>query len=196
MSDFTVAIATKNSSGTMSMVLNYLCNSAEGDLKVLIADNESGDGTFEMLGAQAKNNIWKNHNKLSQLDISLRQAGRVAGDRTTNIPYMRRFLSSHVMTDYIFWLDSDVILCAPKCLSIMFEEFKKRKELGIYGIRYEPRADHVKIGASFMETKLARKLNWKIDDKCECRNAHIELGPLGLGSDHHEVFTGRHLKIL
>lgn len=196
MTPFTVAIQTKNNSATMSMVLQYLCNCAKDEIKVIIADNESTDGTYEMLDAQVKNGIWKSENRMGQLDITLWQAGRVAGDRLANIPYMRRYLASHVMTDAIFWLDSDVILQTPECLSIMYDEFLKRPELGIFGIRYEPKADHVKIGASFMETKLARKLNWKIDDKCECRNAHIELGPLGLGSDHHEVFTGRHLKIL
>lgn len=178
------------------MLLTYLLDQDIHDLKVLIADNDSTDGTPEMVDAQLKNHFWTRPNK-PYLDIALKRAGSVAGGPENNIPYMRRYLSEFVLTPYIFFLDSDVLL-PPGILKPVFLEFLTRKaHVGIYGIRYEAKADHVKMGASFMDTSVARKINWKIDaHACECRSAHIQLGSMNLGSDYTELSQARHLKVL
>ena len=193
--DFTICIPTKNATKSITMVLEYLLFQGI-ELNILIADNDSIDGTFEMLETQIKNNYWMRGGH-APINITLEQGGSVEGGRDKNIPYMRQFMSRMVKTPYIFWLDSDIIL-PPNSLAPCLEEFIKHKsKIGIYGMRYEPHADHVQMGASFMETRIAKKINWKIDERCECQNAHVQLGrDYGLGSDYHDVLQGRHLKVL
>lgn len=194
MSEITVAIPTKNSIKSITFVLEQLklqLAEAKTGLKVLVCDNGSNDGTFEAVARQVQSNYYEG------LDITVRQLGFVAGGKTANIPFMRKMLCELVTTPYVFWLDSDVAI-PPNALMHHFREFLKVKaNVGLFGIRYTPNADHVQMGASFMETSVARRIQWKWEEHiCDCKNVKIQLGqmPEQFGTLESENLLARHVK--
>jgi glycosyltransferase involved in cell wall biosynthesis len=187
--ELTITIPTMNSTKTLSLVLNSLViQRINIDFKVLIFDNGSTDGTVEMVNAIIKNNYYK-------MDIRLIETTERSGGRTFNIPFMRYKICQEVDTEYLFFLDSDVIL-PPNAVLDLLESFKKRNDLGMLSIRYEPNADHVQMGATLWKTEIAKKIKWIIDENCECKNAIKSLLELGLKAEYHNTLQARHLRYL
>lgn len=159
--DVTFAIPTFNSACTIMPVLQRLFHQ---DIKpaILIIDNGSKDGTLEMLEA-AVNNKW-----FGAADIQVQTAPQLIGGRQKCIPYVRHKLAQAVETEYLFFLDSDVLLPTHCMLGLKEYMDQDRCRAGV-AVRYDPLADHVQFGAILMKTATAQKIKWNIqDNQCEC----------------------------
>jgi len=186
----TVCIPTINSALTLNAVLESIAVQQILHLNVLIYDNGSVDGTPEMIRKQIENKWWK------FIEIKLLETTERSGGRVLNIPFMRHRLALEAETEYIFFLDADVMI-PPLALETVFNEFENRKYIGMLGIRYEPMHDHVTMGATFMKTEVARKIKWTLTtDACECLNCIKDLQGLGLLSEYHPYLTARHIKFI
>ncbi|HOK95544.1 MAG TPA: glycosyltransferase family A protein [Anaerohalosphaeraceae bacterium] len=160
--DVTVAIPTFNSACTIMSVLQRLLHQ---DVKptILMIDNGSKDGTVEMLQAVIDNK-W-----FGAADIVLQTAPQLLGGREKNIPYMRHKLAQAVETEYLFFLDSDVLLQG-HCLLDLKEYMDEDANRKGVAVRYDPLADHVQFGAILMKTQIAKQIKWNTGEgKCECR---------------------------
>jgi len=92
------------------------------------------------------------------------------------------------------FLDSDVLL-APNSLVPLLAKLKRDGSLGMLGIRYEPLATHVKMGATMMRAAVAKGIDWKFEnDKCECVCAAESVKALDLQVKHHDSLQAYHLK--
>lgn len=191
LDDLTVAIPTFNSTLKLPMCIASLGYQGVDGLKVLIGDNQSTDGTYEMMEARIKNHVHPN------MEIKLVQCGRNPDSTISNICMMRRKLCSMVMTPYMMFLDSDVIL-APHSIRPLYEAFLAEKEtVGMYGIRYESNVDHVQVGATMWDSMIAKNMTWTSDkSNCECRIAMIQLGRMTppLGAKYHDDLQARQFK--
>lgn len=159
--DVTFAIPTFNSACTIMPVLQRLFQQ-DVTPKILIIDNGSKDGTLEMLQA-AIDNKW-----FGTADIVLQTAPQLIGGRGNNIPYVRHKLAQAVETEYLFFLDSDVLLPTHGMLGLKEYMCQDSNRAGV-AIRYEPLVDHVQFGAILMKTEVAKQIKWNSGDgKCEC----------------------------
>jgi len=184
-----VAIPTMNNTLTLNAAIESVAMQEIPQLKVLIYDNGSIDGTPEMIKKQIENKWWR------YIDLGIMETTEKSGGRVLNIPYMRYRLALATDKEYIFYLDSDVRL-PPNCLEEIVREFEARRYIGMMGIRYEPLHDHVTMGATLMKTEIAKKIKWTITEQCECLNCIKELQALGLSSEYHPHLIARHIKYL
>lgn len=187
--NITFAIPTFNSACTIMPVLQRLFQQ-DISPKVLIIDNGSKDGTLEMLEAAISNN-W-----FGAADIQVETAPQLMGGPGKNIPYVRHKLAQAAETEYLFFLDSDVLLPTHCMLGLKqyFDEDSNR--VGV-AIRYEPLVDHVQFGAILMETEVAKRIKWNNGDgKCECRWAIESLKAMNPEWDvvTHPHYQAMHLK--
>ena len=191
MKNITIAIPTYNSAHSIWGVIEKLPIQGLKEINLIIADNGSADGTYEGLEAAKKNGWFKRFNS-----IEIIQCGHINGDKMVNIGYMRKKISDVLDSEYVFWLDSDVIL-PPFGISIILDELKKDKKLGMIGIAYEPNADHVQMGATAMRVKDAKKTHWIYTaQKCDCRYCIEQLTEQGLSTKYHDNLMARHLKFI
>src|SRR4030042_4640238 len=188
MEKLTICIPTLNNAKTISLTLEQL-NIQGYNLKIKVFDNGSADGTKELVQAISRNNFYP------FLKIDFVEIQGMAQGRVQNIPYQRYKISQEVQTELLMFLDSDVIL-TPTAIKNLVEEFEKRPDLGMLGVRYEPLADHVQMGAVLMKTEIAKSINWKIDEKCECANAISDLAQRGLKAEYHPWLQARHIKFI
>jgi GT2 family glycosyltransferase len=181
-----------NGALTLNAALETVATQEIPRLKVLVYDNGSADGTAEMLKKQIENKWWKPE----LIELKLIETTERSGGRTLNIPFMRHRLSQEAETEYVFFLDQDVQLPV-LALKKVIEEFEKKEYVGMIGIRYEPTADHVQMGATLMKTEIAKKIKWQMTaDACECLNCIKELQNLGLVSEYHPYLQARHIKFI
>jgi len=185
--ELTICIPTLNCANTLASVLDCLRYQGMERPKIIISDNGSKDGTLEMLRAMIKN-------KWFPFDIKIQQFLERIGGMILNVPHMRFRLSEALKTPFVFWLDSDVLL-TPYALPTLVKEMKKRKNLGMLGIRYEPLANHVKMGAVLMKSEVAKEVKWRIDKLCECTNCCNQLTLKGLKTEYHKTLQARHLNV-
>jgi len=182
----TICIPTYNAGHTIRQVLDRV-SQQDIELQVLIYDNCSNDGTPEMIEAMIKRQRYKFGIKLIKSEI------RMMGAKTVNIPYVRFKLCEEVETDYLFFLDSDVLI-EPNCLKILFDEFINDKEVGLLGMRYEPKADHVQMGATLMKSSTAKKIKWRWDKDCDCKNCIKSLEAMELKARYNNDLMAKHLR--
>jgi len=163
--DITVCIPTLNGADTIMKALKSVL--VQGvNMRVLIADNGSQDGTLEMLKAAVKNGIFGN------TDVELFDVGRIEGERRKNIAHVRKFLTNKVETKYLFWLDDDIKLPA-FAIKLMMEMVESNPKLGVMGLHYQPFNGHMAVGATIMPTEIAKGLTWEYlpNQPCECNGA-------------------------
>ncbi len=189
MLDVTFAIPTYNSAATLMTVLQR-CLMQDVTPKILIMDNGSKDGTVEMLRA-AIDNGW-----FGKVDIHVESVQRLLGGRDKNIPYVRYKLCQAVESEYLFFIDSDVLLPAHCTLGLkqMMDEDSNTVEAAI---RVDPLADHVQMAAVLFKSEIVKKIRWNsVDGKCECRCALESLQQMNpqYRIALHPVFQAMHLK--
>ena len=159
--NITFAIPTFNNACTIMPVLQRLFHQ-DVKPKILIIDNGSKDGTLEMLQA-AIDNKW-----FGPADIELQTAPQLMGGRGKNIPYVRHKLCQAVDTEYIFILDSDVLL-PTHCILGLKEYMDEDSNRAGVAVRYDPLVEHVQFGAILMTTEIAKQIKWNNGEgKCEC----------------------------
>ena len=187
--DITFAIPTLNSACTIMPVLQRLFHQ-DVKPKILVMDNGSKDGTPEMLKAAIENK-W-----FGPADIDVQTAPQLLGGREKNIPYMRHKLAQAVGTEYLFFLDSDVLLPTHCMLALKGYMDENPNRVGV-AIRYEPLADHPQFGAILMKTKLAKQIKWVHQaGQCECLGAIESLKKTNPAWDVviHPDYQAMHLK--
>lgn len=183
----TVCIPTYNATKTLAFCLDALKNQSL-EMRVVIGDNGSVDGTWEMIQAAIAN-------KHYPTNIEAKKFVHLDGDMCRNVPFMRYHLSRLVETKYTFFLDSDVII-PPNSIKMMIEDMENSPEIGMMGLRYEPTNNgHVLMGATILRTELAKKINWKWDEKgCDCNHAAEQIESMGFKAAWYNLTQARHLK--
>ena len=96
--------------------------------------------------------------------------------RSWNIGQVRNELCRRVTTEYIFFLDSDVICHEDPAKLIPL----LTGNVGMVGYIYSRGADHVQNGAALLRTEVATRIGWNRENFCTCRNAAIQLREMGL----------------
>ena len=196
--DITVAIPTHNAAQTMRVCLDKLQVQRIPDLKVLVYDNGSRDGTFGMMSELMANKYYAIKPALDKysLDITFFQGKH--DDKIS--PYQngwltKKLLGKLITTKYIFFLDPDVLI-PPNAIPMMIEEFEKHPDAGFMGIQYEPDAKHVMFGSTIWKTEVFNKIGeWDgVAGGCDCNFAKIEVEKMGLKSTHHPTLLAYHYK--
>ena len=171
--DLTVCIPTFNGSDTIQKAINSLL--IQGlNLRILIADNGSTDGTLEMLTKAISNGWYGNQT------VELYDAKRVKGARRENIAHVRKFLVEKVKTKYMFWLDDDIKIPS-FALKFMMELADANNKLGLVGLQYQSFNHHMAVGATLVLSGVAKKLTWQYlpGQPCECQGAIEEIKKMG-----------------
>lgn len=190
MGEITVCIPVFNAAKTLlACVERLVVQDQTEDLPVLIYDNGSRDGTIELVQA------WINRHIPPGLKIQMKQYKQIPGGKSQNIPYMRGNLARDVKTPYLFWLDADVII-PPRTLNNLLADFKADETLELYGVRYDPRCDHVQMGATIMRTEIAQKVQWRWGEFCDCKTLATDLVTMGKRTDVHPALQATHLHFL
>lgn len=184
----TICIPVRDSLSTIKIILNSL-NYQNVYPKIIILDNGSKDGTFEALCAMKHNHYFKD------LNIELQYIGESpTARRISNLEFVRRKFCEIVDTEFLFFLDSDVLL-PPDVINDLIEEMDNDKELGMLGIKYDVNTNHVKVGATLFRTEDIKNQEWDRDEKeCQCIKVAKELLVRGKKVKHYDKLQGRHLK--
>jgi len=170
--ELTILIPTFNSAGTVKKALDSLMTQGFRP-KIVVYDNGSTDGTIELIEAMLRNRYYK------EADILFKKTNQVPGGKNKNVCFMRYKLTELVETEFMFFLDSDIVLPAG-VLKPLLTELKKFKNLGMLGLRYEQNPSHVKMGATALRTELAKKVKYVWDERaCECIHAGKEIRSMG-----------------
>lgn len=161
--------------------------------KLLFCDNGSRDGTRALLDYGLENGCFPDGS------VSVFAALDLAAGRRKNIPFVRYHLCQKVKSEFIFLLDSDVLL-PPFVVSDMVKFLNSAKNYGCLGLRCEPFTDHVQFGCCLMRTVVARKIKWEQsrttegEFRCECWHARKQLEEIGLTVGFYPDSQARHLK--
>jgi cellulose synthase/poly-beta-1,6-N-acetylglucosamine synthase-like glycosyltransferase len=193
----TVCIPTHNAAATLKVALEKLQLQRIPNLKVLIYDNGSRDGTAGMLGEVTATNFYQMKPALDKYGIDITFLVGTHNDKMS--PYQngldtRHKLARLVTTEYIFFLDPDVLL-TPNSIPQALEDFKKETDCGFMTIRYEPDAGHVMLGATIFKTEVFRKIkDWDGQNGCDCNHCAREVEKMGLKAKQHPTLMAYHYK--
>jgi GT2 family glycosyltransferase len=193
----TIAIPTYNAAQTMRVCLDRLQLQRVPNLKVFVYDNGSHDGTIGMVSELAGTKYYSAKPALDKYGIDISFFSGSHNDRMSayqNGMDTRQKIGKLVSTEYIFFLDPDVIL-PPNAIPEMIEHFQNTPEAGFIGIQYEPDAGHVMLGATLWRTEVFNKLGtWDGKDGCDCNFAKREVEKLGLKVSQHPKLLAYHYK--
>jgi len=164
--DVTILIPTYQGSDTLQLVLTKGIMRQGINPKVIIMDNDSTDGTYQMLDTAIKNKWY------GGLDVELHKCERVDAEPKHNKCIIRQKLAPMVKTKYTFWLDDDVLLPSFG-IRQMLDEIISLPKCGCLAMQYQPFTPHISIGATLMLTEVSNKVKWQCDSKepCECNGA-------------------------
>lgn len=187
--DLTICIPMWDSAMTISATLTMLNGYQEVEnLKVIIADNGSKDGSAELVQTVIKNN-W-----FPRLQIRFIQAGKPSNDRWESIYYMRQLLVKSVDTDYMMFVDGDIIL-SPNTLKPTLRYLKDHPKIGGLNVRFAPGKDHVPTASTMYKTDVIKKCEWKPGKFiCDCLDILTQLNLLGYSSEYMPEIQCRHFK--
>jgi len=164
--DVTVLIPTYNGSDTIQLVLTKGLMQQGINPKVIIMDNGSVDGTYEMLDTAIKNKWY------GGLSIEIHKCERVDAEPKINKCLVRQKLAQMAKTKYTFWLDDDVLLPSFG-IRQMLDEIIRMPKCGCLAMQYQAFTPHISIGATLMLTEVSNKIKWQINGRepCECNDA-------------------------
>jgi len=192
MIDLTFAIPFQNSAKTLPAVVAS-CFSQNFVPKILLCDNGSKDGCRQMV------DYWLSTEHEQFKTVKLITAIELAAGRSKNISFVRYHLCNLVKSEFIFLLDSDVLL-PPFVVSNMVDFMNSAENFGCLGLRCEPLSDHVQFGCCLMRTIVARKIKWQQSHtaagefRCECWHAKQEVEAMDLIVQYFPDSQARHLK--
>lgn len=200
--EVTVAMPIFNASGTIKAVLDKLTYQKIPNLEVLMMDNGSTDGTIGLLSELCARNYYL-HKKAQDRNNLLLKYFIGIHDHTKhpyeNAQMTRKILARQVKTEFVFFLDTDVIL-PPFSIPRMLEAFKEEENIGELGMRYEPDSahQHVMLGATLWRTKtfldLPEFTKEHLSMGCDCNFAVKEVEKMGMKSLHYPHLQAYHCK--
>lgn len=195
--DLTVFIFTFDSSKTITTVLDAFATQELDRVKIVIIDNESWDGTPELIQGQLKNGWYKKPQFVIDLDIKLITVSRISPNRADNIVANMQRLLEIIDTPFFMRLDSDVIL-SPNSLKPMLVMFKENPNLAMLALRYCPKKDHIPTDCTMFRTEDAKKVVWQWTKTtgCDCINTFNQLNGLSKDVMWHPDIQVRHVKFL
>lgn len=156
----TIAMPTYNPMNTIDKCISGIKKpSCPEEVMFLITyDNESTDGFQDDM-------------------IITKTIPRINATKRENIGLVRSALARDCRTEFIFYLDSDIIL--NESIHTLINYIKD--DIGMVGYCIEANTHHLQMGNAMMRTEIARKINWSADlSKCNCLNAKEQLEALGL----------------
>lgn len=189
--DLTVCIPTYNGIRWLPVVLDGLANyhyTGLTNINILVLDNGSKDGTLEYLETVIKN---KWYHKLS---IFLFKEPQRQGGVEGNIPFVRKRLAELVQTEYMMYLNQDILI-EPFAIIDLFKKFISKKKCGAMAIKYDPVIDHIESGATIMRAEHGKQIEWGyVGKKCDCWFLKEGIEKLGLTMEYAEGMYARHVK--
>lgn len=183
----TVCLPTHNSLCTIRIVLQGLSMQAVRPL-TLVLDNGSRDGTRQAVSTMIRNKWFPN------LNLKLETINELSGHASKNIPFVRHKLTDMCKTNFLMFLDSDVLL-PPIILQPMIQQMIDNPKLGMLGLLYDPHTNHVKLGATMIRTYLIKDHKWRLEPgKCECVEVSRFIASQGYSVEHFPDQTARHMR--
>lgn len=176
--EVTVAIPTYNSMLSLPHALNALCKQ-NLPFKLLFADNGSDDGTDLWVGSPAVAGYWRRLSSGAIRDWRVLPRVPHIGSKYENVAKAMSELARRTDTEYIFHLDSNVLL-PPGALRDALAELKQATGTGGLGVPFDFRSSHVQSGAVLMRTELARRIVYDVKGCCPCMCIRRSLEERGL----------------
>ena len=170
--DLTICIPTSNSATTLKLILKSLTYQ-EINPNVLIYDNDSKDGTAEMVEAMLKNKFF------SLMNLKLSKAIKLQGNRFFNIPFMRYKICQEINTKYLMFLDSDVLI-PPNSIKPLLKEFQSDEKNGMVvpqeSITYEKYLNYLEAHKALANIKILAEdaLTQRIKNLNDRRKANLD----------------------
>jgi glycosyltransferase involved in cell wall biosynthesis len=165
----TVCCPTYNSAKTIRQAV-----ASVGEYPILIYDNESTDGTDSIIKNLGQTKTVRRNNSRS---------------RNFNTKQVTKELLKDVITEYVFFLDSDVVLREKIAMLVPYLS----GGIGMVGLGYGSNSNHTQMGATLFKTEIAKKIDFTDSDNCACGDSIISLKKMKL--DHLTIEGGAiHLK--
>jgi hypothetical protein len=109
------------------------------------------------------------------------------------LAFAKRSMVEAVATEWVFFLDADVLL-DPGTLRKVLDLAKKEEKLGALCVQYNHETSHEQWGATLMRADVAKEIGFSGKHVCGCKNLKKDLGARGLEMKHVEGITAQHLK--
>ena len=187
--DLTVLMPTYNGADTIMKALSALPHQGLR-LRVVILDNESEDGTFELITSAIEKKWFK-------MDVEIQKLKRIAGGSKENKCNIRTALAKLAKSKFVFWLDDDILL-PPYALRNMYDEMVNNPTWGVFAVQYQVYSPHIPVGATMMPTEVAQMITWTCDigQPCECNNALEQIKAMGLIPTYYKNAGGIDLSLI
>jgi len=180
----TISILCFNDSKTLSACINRTMQ--QGIIpNIEVTDMGSKDGCQEMLDTQIENDYW------FPAKVLLKREKTSLGKHEAKAWY-RKKAAKECKTSFLMFLNASVLLPS-YCLKPMVERFEEETNLGMIGLRYEPRAYHVQLGAAILKASIAKQLDWKPHNQCACRTVRDQLIAMGYKIEQADDMLAMHL---
>lgn len=194
--EVTVGIPVFNGSATIRGVLDRLTLQEFPNLKVFVYDNGSTDGTQGLMSELVARGFYgKKEQYKTSLDITFFPG--LHDDKL--IPYQnalvtRQKIAKLVNTEFIFFLDSDVII-QPYAMKQLLKQLKDNPSLGYVAIRYQSDAheNHLMLGATMWRTEVFKRISfWDGKVGCDCQHCRKEVEAMGLKGEFNKDLQAYH----
>ena len=195
--DISVGIPVFNCATTIKATLDRLTFMRIPNLRVICYDNGSLDGSMGLLSELVGRKYYQMQKDQDSctLNLSCFQGQHYNQHKHENILLTRQKIGELVQTEYVFFMDSDIILPA-NALQLLLEEFKKTNAM-FMGIKYEPKHSdmHVMFGATIWKTADFRQLpvqDFDARKSCDCKFATDWARAQGRPAEHHPWLMAQH----
>jgi len=179
-----VSILCHNDSKTLSACIHRVTQ--QGIIpNIEVIDTGSKDGCLEMIDKQIENKHW------FPAKISLKREKINLNKHETKAWYRTKVVKE-CKTKYLMFLNASVLL-PPYCLRPMIEHLAADTNLAMIGLRYDPNAYHIQMGAAVFKTAIAKQLDWKPGKQCACRTVRDQLVSMGYKIEQADDMLALHL---
>jgi len=190
--DISVCICAGNAWRTINPVLEALW--VQGLLVDLItsSDEKARDPTKVILKECGE---WMTTHRSKAINRYIYMGEYPHRDRLDNLQaHARRAMLEEVLTDYVFFLDADVLLDPGTLRRACNIADGEPDGWGALCVQYNHRVDHEQWGATLMKTQVAKDVGFDGREFCGCVNLKRDLKAKGLEMKHIEGITAQHLK--
>lgn len=194
----TVMLPCRNCWRHLAVSLCWLEKRAQSvPLRLVTADQVSDDGVTDAVLCHLGKDFEKRGSDIEYTFLGqVRDWGagkpRTQETMNRNMCHIRKVLADAVETPFAMFLDSDV--CVPVGgVRAMLEALRQDESLGLVGIPYARRLDHIQGGLTMIRTEILKGLDFRADG-CWCRWLTKEVQRMGHGVKHLEGWYALHLR--